>query len=176
MKFSIQLKTPRLTLLGADEVILDAAISGRNALQAALDIEVPSEWPPEHLDSPALEWMKRLLNKLPSETPWRMYLIVLDTHPQILIGTCGFKGPPDTNGEVEIGYGVLPAFQRNGYATEASRALAHAAFSQGASHVAAETYPDLVASLGVMRKCGMVHCGSGGEAGIVRYRVSAPLA
>jgi RimJ/RimL family protein N-acetyltransferase len=176
MSISIQLKTPRLTLLGADDVILNAALSGRNALQAALGVEVPGEWPPEHLDSNALEWVRNALDKLPHDTPWRMYLIVLDALPQTLIGTCGFKGPPDADGEVEIGYSVLPAFQRNGYATEASQALIDVAFSRGASHVAAETFPELVASLGVMRKCGMVRYSAGSEAGTVRYRVSAPHA
>ncbi|MBL8513231.1 MAG: GNAT family N-acetyltransferase [Betaproteobacteria bacterium] len=173
MSISIQLKTPRLTLVGADEVILDAAIEGRNALQGALGVQVPSDWPPEHLDSAALEWMKITLKKLPREAPWRMYIVLLDASPRVAIGTCGFKGPPDANAGVEIGYSVLPAFRRNGYATEASRALIEVAFSQRATQVAAETYPELVPSIGVMKKCGMVRCGAGSEAGTFRYRVFA---
>jgi [ribosomal protein S5]-alanine N-acetyltransferase len=171
MSISIQLKTPRLTLLGADDLILNAAIAGRKTLQAALGVDVPNEWPPEHLDSHALEWVRNALEKLPRDTPWRMYLIVLDACPRTLIGTCGFKGPPDANGEVEIGYSVLPEYQRRGYASEASTALINVAFSHGAVSVAAETYPGLVASLGVMHKCGMRPAGRGAEEGVVRYRL-----
>ena len=40
-----------------------------------------------------------------------------------MIGTCGFKGPPTDDGTVEIGYGVLPEFRRQGHATEAARGL-----------------------------------------------------
>ena len=40
-----------------------------------------------------------------------------------VIGQCGFKGPPDADGTVEIAYGVSPDQEGNGFATEAARAL-----------------------------------------------------
>src|SRR4029077_13829141 len=36
------------------------------------------------------------------------------------IGGCGFKGPPDHTGTVEIAYAIDAAQQGNGYATEAA--------------------------------------------------------
>jgi ribosomal-protein-alanine N-acetyltransferase len=45
-----------------------------------------------------------------------------------LVGSGGYFGPPDSNGVVEIGYSVLPEFQRLGYATEIVKTLVvHAA-------------------------------------------------
>lgn len=74
------------------------------------------------------------------------------------IGMIGFKGPADTNGQVEIGYGIIPAQQGHGYATEAVSAFINWAFSPGHKGVAAviaETTRDNLASQRVLQKCGM---------------------
>ncbi len=39
------------------------------------------------------------------------------------MGLIGFKGAPDAHGEVEVGYGIAPQFQGQGYTTEALRGL-----------------------------------------------------
>jgi RimJ/RimL family protein N-acetyltransferase len=89
--------------------------------------------------------------------------------PRTLVGTCGFKGAPDADGRVEVGYSVLEQFRCRGLATEAVAALIRAAFAAGASEVAAETYPSLLPSLRVMEKCGMIPLGAGSEPGTVRH-------
>ncbi|MGH7585434.1 MAG: GNAT family N-acetyltransferase [Gemmatimonadales bacterium] len=53
---------------------------------------------------------------------WFAHLVV-DGPTGRAIGTCGFKGPPDADGVVEIAYHTFPAFERQGYATEMARAL-----------------------------------------------------
>jgi RimJ/RimL family protein N-acetyltransferase len=53
---------------------------------------------------------------------WFAHLVV-DGSSGRVIGTCGFKGPPDADGMVEIAYHTFPAFERQGYATEMARAL-----------------------------------------------------
>jgi len=58
----------------------------------------------------------------------------------------GCKGRPK-NGLGQVGYTVLPDFQGNGYATEATRVVVSWAFSHPeVTRVAAETLPDLGAS------------------------------
>ncbi|MFT6902859.1 MAG: ribosomal-protein-alanine N-acetyltransferase [Colwellia sp.] len=46
-----------------------------------------------------------------------------------LIGSGGYFGPPDSNGIVEIGYSVLPEWQRRSYATEIVNTLVSHAYS-----------------------------------------------
>ena len=46
----------------------------------------------------------------------------------VAVGGCGFKGPPDREGFVEIAYGIEPAHQGKGYATEAAEAMVGYAF------------------------------------------------
>ena len=77
-----------------------------------------------------------------------------------IIGTAGFKGPPDDAGIVEIAYGIAPSYQGRGYATEAARALVQfAGADPRVRMVRAHTLPEPNASTKVLTKCGFVHIG-----------------
>jgi [ribosomal protein S5]-alanine N-acetyltransferase len=65
-----------------------------------------------------------------------------------VIGSIGFHGPPDDQGRLEVGYSVDPDHRRQGYTSEAVRALfdwAHAA--QGITTFVASISPDNEPSL-----------------------------
>jgi ribosomal-protein-alanine N-acetyltransferase len=171
---NLQLLTQRLVLVGAGATVLRAESSGPQSLAAAAHAEVPANWPPEHHDQNVIEWVLRGLERIAPSDPWRFYYIQL-REPPTLIGTCGFKQPPDATGCVEVGYSVLVQFRGRGVASEAVMALIRVAFETGASEVAAETYPSLPASLRVMEKCGMTRVGPGADPGTVRYSIRAPL-
>jgi RimJ/RimL family protein N-acetyltransferase len=73
----------------------------------------------------------------------------------VAIGSLGFYGPPDAEGRVTIGYGLVEAERGQGYATEAVRALielcrAHA----DVTVVEADTNHDNSASQRVLAKSG----------------------
>jgi RimJ/RimL family protein N-acetyltransferase len=55
--------------------------------------------------------------------PWQFGFAVILKLDNVVIGTCGFPGPPDANGAAEIAYGIAPSYQGKGYATEAAMAL-----------------------------------------------------
>lgn len=64
-----------------------------------------------------------------------------------MVGDLCFKGSPDENGEIEIGYGTYDDFQGKGYMTEAIGAIAGWAFRQpGVRAIVAETDKENVAS------------------------------
>lgn len=72
------------------------------------------------------------------------------------IGGALFKGGPDKNGEVEIGYGINDEFQGRGYAAEAVKKLVQWALEQkGVLSVKAETEKDNIASQKVLQHIGM---------------------
>ncbi|MFD9488741.1 GNAT family N-acetyltransferase [Streptomyces sp. NPDC059991] len=71
------------------------------------------------------------------------------------IGGLGFHGAPDLDGTVTIGYGLVPAVQGNGYATEALRALLLFARAEGITRVKGDTSHDNIASQRVMTAAGM---------------------
>jgi RimJ/RimL family protein N-acetyltransferase len=72
-----------------------------------------------------------LLDGSTSADPWIHGFMLVHRISGGVIGRCGFKGPPEADGVVEIAYGVAPEHQGNGYATEAAAALVSYAFSNG---------------------------------------------
>lgn len=78
----------------------------------------------------------------------------------VVVGQCGFKGPPTAEGVVEIAYGVAPEHQGKGYATEAAEALTNYALShERVRMVRAHTLPETNASTRVLMKCGFQNVG-----------------
>ncbi|MFF2327433.1 MULTISPECIES: GNAT family N-acetyltransferase [unclassified Streptomyces] len=73
----------------------------------------------------------------------------------LVIGGLGFHGAPDENGQVTIGYGLVPSAQGMGYASEALRALLLFARDQGVRCVHGDTDLDNLASQRVMTAVGM---------------------
>ena len=81
------------------------------------------------------------------------------------IGDLCFKGLGE-NGIAEIGYGVLEAFQGQGYASEAVRAACRWAFGHAeVQSLEAETDAGNAASQRVLEKCGFRPNGTFGEEG-----------
>lgn len=56
--------------------------------------------------------------------------IIIDKKLNIITGGVLFTGPPNENGEIEIGYGINPEFQKMGYATEMVQLMCSWAFGQ----------------------------------------------
>jgi ribosomal-protein-alanine N-acetyltransferase len=72
-----------------------------------------------------------------------------------VVGSAGFKGPPDSSGTVEIAYGIASSIEGQGYATEAAATLVAFAFAAPLVElVRAHTLPAANASTRVLIKCG----------------------
>lgn len=93
--------------------------------------------------------------------PWRHGFFVIERERRCVIGSAGFKGPPDSAGMIEIAYGIVPSSEGRGYATEAAMALVRFALGTGEVRlVRAHTLPVANASTRVLRKCGFHHTDS----------------
>ncbi|MEJ7639876.1 MAG: GNAT family N-acetyltransferase [Singulisphaera sp.] len=101
--------------------------------------------------SPA--WLAQL-RASPVADPWVHGFAVIHRGSGEVIGSAGFKGPPDEKGMVEIAYGIVPGYQGQGYATEATTALLAFAFGDGRVNlVRAHTFSGHNASTRVLTKC-----------------------
>ena len=80
------------------------------------------------------------------------FLIVLKEN-DCVIGSIDFKYVP-RDGLTELGYGLNPAFEGNGYMTEALSAFLEFGRSLGIRTVRADTLPDNLRSQRVLAKCG----------------------
>jgi [ribosomal protein S5]-alanine N-acetyltransferase len=95
----------------------------------------------------------------PGHAQWAVRYAVTGAD-DVVIGHCGFHGPPDDAGMVEIGYAVDPDFRRRGYA----RAMLTELLRRAAAHpdvrvVRATISPDNAASLATIAGFGFVEVG-----------------
>jgi [ribosomal protein S5]-alanine N-acetyltransferase len=137
-------QTPRLRLVLKTREEVHAAIESMDAADKA---------------QLSADWLARLRAST-SPDPWvhGFSIVLLDSGTTV--GQCGFKGPPDADGMVEIAYGVGPDQERKGYATEAARALVAYAFNiDQVNRVRAHTLPASNASKRVLAKCGFQYVG-----------------
>jgi len=103
---------------------------------------------------------------------WEWYAIwMIELKDGTHIGEMCFKGI-DSDGIVEIGYGIMEQYQEHGYATEAVKAISNWAFQEPKiSSIEAEIDSKNIASKKVLEKCGFVFTGKNGKEG-PRYKLT----
>ena len=100
--------------------------------------------------------------------------LVVERNTSTVVGGIGFFGLPQ-DGEVEIGYGIVPSRQRRGYATEAVQAMvADILQIEGVQTVTANVDLDNPASVRVLEKSGMMLCAQNQEQ--ATYHIRRPPA
>ncbi|MDR4886008.1 GNAT family N-acetyltransferase [Fredinandcohnia sp. QZ13] len=91
---------------------------------------------------------------------WGVWFVI-NQENNTIIGDIGFKGKPNSENIVEIGYGIVPSTQGKGYATEAVQKLIEWAFSdKNVTKIVAECLDDNVPSIRVLEKLQMNRIGS----------------
>ena len=87
-----------------------------------------------------------------------------------MVGDLCFKGAPCEDGDVEIGYGIYPAFERKGLVTEAVEILCLWALRQKyVRSVKAQTGKENIASQKVLKNNGFVFMGE--ENGLLQWQL-----
>jgi len=121
------------------------------ALVAAMPLEDRAEVSPD--------WLARIRSTSTGD-PWALGFTVVEREAGAVVGNCGFKGPPDAEGVVEIAYGIESGRRGRGYATEAAETLTRFAFAdRRVIRVYAHTRPEGAASARVLMKCGFRRIG-----------------
>jgi ribosomal-protein-alanine N-acetyltransferase len=81
------------------------------------------------------------------------FWIVIDKSKKQIVAELGFKGEPNENGEIEIGYGTMHEHRGKQYMTEAVGAMVNWAKQQSQiKYILAETHEDNLASIKVLQK------------------------
>jgi ribosomal-protein-alanine N-acetyltransferase len=155
---SSAMETKNLTLVTHAPQQLLILIENSDAYQKSLGMRV-ADGVREFLLAASPEFLAELrLSTMPD--PWKFGFAIVQTQENVLIGLCGFTGPPDPDGVVEIAYSIAPNYQGKGYATETATALVAYAFnSDQVKIVRAHTLPQFNASTRVLKKCGFKKIG-----------------
>ena len=167
----MSLRSARLSLVPLTDALVEAEQAGPTRLAQLLGAVTPSSWPPELFEPDDLRRMGRLLQD-PQNHGWTLYYLLTQASPVRLVGVAGFGGAPTAEGVVDLGYSVLPEFRRQGLATEAVEALVTFAVADPRVRaIAAQTYPALTASIGVLSKSGFRLVPSSAGSDTVRYEL-----
>lgn len=152
--------TPRLRLvpitLEAIEAVLDHDKPRAESVVGAL---FPEAWPNDDLVALGFPYSRQALRADPDTRLWGDSLVLLRDEPRV-IGSVVFHGLP-SSGIAEVAYSIEESSRCQGYAAEAVEACVGWALDQpGITAVQATTFPWHIASLGVIRRVGMVPVGT----------------
>ena len=157
------LQTERLDLLPLTLEFCEAIVDGdrpRARRELGLDL---SDWPVGSEVDRAFPGYAARLREDPAIAAWQGRAIVVRDSEEIA-GSANFKGAPDDDGVVEVGYQLIPRFRGNGYAREALGALVDRAFAEPEiEEVVAVIHPDNAPSIAVAESVGFEHTGASSE-------------
>jgi [ribosomal protein S5]-alanine N-acetyltransferase len=153
------IRSARLDLVSMSPGFMRASLDGRlEEAERELGAALPSDWPEGRARTLQMRLDDLAVN--PAAQPWLIRAIVLREPERRLIGHIGFHDPPGPERKVEVGYSVLPAYRRRGYALEAVQALFNWATAEhGIQRFVASVGPWNAPSLGLIRKLGFVQTG-----------------
>ncbi len=176
---TIRRATPRLDLVAATLEHVAAELESPARLAVLLDAEVEAGWPPGEYDREAQVFFRdRLAEGGDAAVGWFGWYAVRRADAgrrAVVVGAGGFLGPPDDDGEVEIGFSVVDSWRGHGYASEMAEALVGVALAdRRVARIVAHTTEANVASCGVLRRVGLRRVGAGPEPGSVRFELGRP--
>lgn len=128
-------------------------------------------WHPEYPLADELDVLRPLAHD-PKPDPVFGLMMIRDARDGLAVGGIGFFGPPDGDGAVEVGYGLVPSARGRGLA---AAALAHAvdiAFDHGVRVVRADTDPANLPSSRVLERAGFHELGE--SDGLRHFELRAP--
>lgn len=157
------LQTGRLVLEPMTLPLVEACFrNDRAALEDIAGAKIPHEWPGRALVERAFSASIEDIRTDPASRLWgdRLFIAIDDDGKRFVVGSVVFHGRPGPDGIAEVGYGVDPKYQRQGFATEGTRAAVEWALVQpSVKAVTATTPPWHTASIRVLEKSGLVLIG-----------------
>ncbi|MBC92735.1 MAG: hypothetical protein CMM38_03765 [Rhodospirillaceae bacterium] len=158
----ITLKTKRLEVLPADRELVRALINNRQLASKLTGGLIHRDFPDSELAAKLPAFAQRLDDAsnpaLGRTAPaaiggWGLWLFFYKPE-RLVVGAASFNAPP-TNGQVELGYQVVPAHRRRGLTFEGCSALIEWAFSDSqTTSIVAECNSNNIASVHTLEKLG----------------------
>lgn len=125
-----EIKTDRLTIFPLSQGQLSEFLDTPEKLEIYLGVCISRTIIDQNVRRAINLKMKRLSESPREEQVWSTYWLIKINQTGFGAGLIGFKGKPDQSGTVEIGYGIDPEVQNQGYMSEALQAMIAWAFEQ----------------------------------------------
>lgn len=150
------IETERLELYPLDARQLGLWVEDISKLEKELDCSYRAE-PMEGVFLDIVKGQLKITESDPDHYMWHSFWFIVRKEDRTVVGSADFKNVPNTDREVEIGYGLGKEFEHHGYMTETVQAMCQWALRQEeVSHIIAETEMDGLASQRILQRCGFV--------------------
>lgn len=149
------IETERLLLFPMTFQFISKMINNDITAYEEFGIKPIDEWPSMDIKK-ILPIIKDKLSSQPVPDGFGPWLFV-DKLNNRIVGDGGFKGIPNKNGEIDLGYGIIESRRRQGYGFEAVTSLINWGLSQNnVKVITADCLKNNLASSNLLRKSGMV--------------------
>ena len=157
--------TKRLRLLALTRAQMRSLLETPEELERELNLRIAREMITEPVRRAGAIKIGRLAQAQDQEYEWLTYWLMIVPEEAQGVGLIGYKGAPDADGMVEVGYGIAHTVQGRGYATEALQGMLAWAFEDPRTRtVMADVLRTNPASSRVLEKVGMQTVGETEEA------------
>ena len=171
MKRIPNIHTERLILIPFTLEATKTLMAGDTSILQQLGLQLSPYWP----DQEAIDTFPKIitnLEKVSAPTGFESYMVV-HRDSMTVIGDAGFKGLPNADGEVDIGYAIIEQAQNRGYGLETAKSLTDWAFQQpGVKAITARCLLDNAPSARILVKLGMQQVSATEE--FYRWRILNP--
>jgi [ribosomal protein S5]-alanine N-acetyltransferase len=145
-----KIETDRLRMITFTADMMKASLNGE--LEKAADYKVTPGYPMDAYKE-FFPFKIERFSQNPEENKYEGVIIHKDE--QMIIGDMGFKGGPDEEGSMDVGYSMMEAYQGKGYTTEMAKAAVVWGLQQpGVKRITASCSETNLASVGVLEKVG----------------------
>lgn len=147
------IKTQRLEMITFSADMMEAIVKGDRVLhERDVSYQLAPEWPLD-VYKQFFPYKIDRFRKYPHENEWEG--IIIERKDFLVVGDMGFKGGPNEEGVIDLGYSIVPSYQGKGYATEMGKAMVKWALTHpNVKRVKATCDPDNYASIRVLEKIG----------------------
>ncbi|GAB3199197.1 ribosomal-protein-alanine N-acetyltransferase [Pontibacter aydingkolensis] len=163
--------TNRLILIPFTLEATKTLMAGDTSILPKLGLQLTPFWP----DQEAIDTFPKIIKNLElvkEPTGFESYMVVHRVSMTV-IGDVGFKGLPNADGEVDIGYAIIAQAQNRGYGLETAQGLMNWAFQQpGVKAITARCLLGNAPSARVLVKLGMQQVSTTED--FIRWRISNP--
>jgi len=129
-------------------------ITSAEAVRIVAGTPLPDDrWHPEYPLADELDVLRPLADDVAPDPVFAL-MMIRDARDGLAVGGIGFFGPPDADGAVELGYGLVPAARGRGLASAALRQAITIATAHGVRVVRADTDPANLPSSRVLERAG----------------------
>lgn len=153
----VLLQTERLDLIPLTSKQLQQYLDYPDQLEQELNIPLSRSIISDNVQRAIKMKLEKMTRIDKAQMVWITYWLLVIRNIPFGAGLAGFKGFPNQKGEVEIGYGIDPVCQKQGYMTEAVQRMIHWAFEEQTclSVVARDVKRWNLASRRILAKVGM---------------------